>query len=375
MYDQDFTEIVNGNNAFTFDLYSLLKQRPGNLFFSPFSISTCLAMTFAGARGNTATQMEKVFHFPYQNVDLHVSFKDLFHVLSTRSFCELHLANSLWVKLGYDLIQDYLNAVNMNYGKAIFKVNFEARITISQINEWVEEHTQGKIKNIISTLDPITRLVLINAIYFKGNWAIKFKRNLTKDAPFMLKSGAKIDVPMMFSKDDYYYSEGPNFQVLGMFYEGRQMAMVILLPKSVDDLEEVENSLTREKMDLLFKRLKRQEVKVFLPRFVITDQFQVEEYLQSLGMTDAFVQGEADFSGITSDPEGLFISKIIHKAFVEVNEEGTEAAAATIVTMLLGASIPPPVPVFRADHPFIFFIRDLKTGNILFMGRVMNPKA
>ena len=373
MDDEDLTEIVKGNNAFSFDLYSELKQRTGNLFFSPFSISTCLAMAFAGARGNTAVQMQKVFHFPVQKQRLLSSFKILLDTLLFQRRCEIHVANSLWVKMGYNLIQNYLNVIETNYGTAVFEVNFSSGQTVRQINDWVAEQTRGKIKNIMGPLDPLTRFVLANAIYFKGFWEVQFEERLTKNEPFTLRSGKKVEVPLMYAKDDFYYTEGPNFQMLGMYYRGKKMAMVILLPRTIKDQDEIENTLSRETMEQLFQQLKKQKVKVFVPRFKMTDQISVVGMLKSLGMTEAFTD-EADFSDMT-EKEDLLIDSIIHKAFVEVNEEGTEAAAVTITTFLGTGlpTIPPPIPLFRADHPFILFIRDLKTKSILFMGRLMNP--
>jgi serpin B len=376
MNNLDFTAIVNGNNAFAFDLYSVLKNKDGNLFFSPFSISTCLAMAFTGARGNTATEIEKVFHFPFQGERLYSLFKTLLDALLSQRQCEVHVANSLWVKMGYNLIQNYLNVIETYYGKAIFEVNFSTGQAVRQINNWVADNTRGKIRNIMGPLDSLTRFVLVNAIYFKGLWEVQFEKNLTKNEPFTLKSGKKVDVPMMFATDDYYYTEGPNFQMLGMFYKEKRFAMIILLPRSVNDLEEIENNLIREKMDPLFKQLQKQKVKIFVPRFEMTDQFNVEGILKRLGMIDAFDRNRADFSGMT-EKENLQIDSIIHKAFVEVNEEGTEAAAAT-VTSFIGMGLPKkpkPIPVFRADHPFLIFIRDLETKSILFIGRVMNPKS
>lgn len=374
MNEQDFMEIVNGNNAFTFDLYSQLRQQSGNLFFSPFSISTCLAMAHAGARSRTADQMAKTFHFPFQDNRLHASFKALFESLSSQKQCELHVANSLWVKMGYNLLQEYIKVIEKNYGKSIFEVNLPSVDAARRINGWVADQTRGKIKNIINQLAPLKRFVLVNAIYFKGQWDLEFDEKQTKDDIFTLRTGKEIKVPMMFMLKEFYYTEGPNFQMLGMFYKEKRIAMVILLPRTVADQEEVENNLTREKMEPLFQQLKKQKVKVFVPRFKITEQVNLQEILQRLGMIDAFKEEDADFTGMTKK-EDLSIDAIFHKAFVEVNEEGTEAAAVTI-TGFIGMGLPKkpkPIPVFRADHPFIFFIRDLKTKSILFMGRLEDP--
>lgn len=373
MDNPDIDKMVDGNNEFAFDLYSQLKVQDKNLFFSPFSISMGLVMAYAGARGNTATQMEKALHFPYQENRLHPLFKTILQAVSSEERCKVTLANALWIRKEIKIASTYLDIIKDNYGDAIFEVDMAAPETVHQINEWVAENTNGKINNIISSLGPATRFVLANAIYFKGLWKTQFEKQQTKNEPFTLKSGEKVDVPMMRIEDEsFHYLESPNFQMMGMFYRGNQMAMVILLPRSVDDLEIVENSLTNQNMDSLFQKLQRRQLDVYIPRFKFTDEFKLEEILPEMGMIEAF-KPQANFSGM-AESEDILIDAIIHKAFVDVNEEGTEAAAATtIITDVTG--MPRPPNVFRADHPFFFFIRDLRSRSILFIGRVLNPKS
>ena len=239
----------------------------------------------------------------------------------------------------------------------------------------MEKKTNDKIKNLISkgVLDSMTRLVLTNAIYFNGNWARQFKENRTKDTPFTLTDGQKIDVATMNQKAEFGYLETDTFQALELPYVNEELSMVILLPKQFDALDEFEKTLTPENLTQWLPKIHKREVVVFVPKFKMTSQFSLASVLKSMGMQDAF-SSNADFSGINGKRD-LFISAVIHKAYVEVNEEGTEAAAATGVVMRLTSIGPAPIPVFRADHPFLFLIRDNLTGSILFIGRVANPQA
>jgi serine protease inhibitor len=238
----------------------------------------------------------------------------------------------------------------------------------------VEKKTNSKIKNLIGpgALDSMTRLVLTNAIYFKGNWARQFEEKRTHDAPFTLTDGRKIEVAMMNQKAEFNYMETDTFQALDLPYVNEELSMVIMLPKKFDALDEFERTFTQDNLTQWLAKIHKREVVVFVPKFKMTSQFSMADVLKSMGMIDAF-SSNADFSGINGKRD-LCISAVIHKAYVEVNEEGTEAAAATGVVMRL-TSIGPPIPVFRADHPFIFIIRDKLTGSILFIGRVANPKA
>ena len=386
--------IVDGNNKFALELFAKLQSTKGNLFFSPYSISTALAMAHAGARNETESQMAGVLHFPV-SVNLRTdssskslpdrqqfasSFGKIIQDLNNRGQkggYTLNVANALWGQKDYGFLQEFLKLIETSYDGRLNEVDFvrSAETARKTINAWVEKKTNDKIKDLIGegVLDSMTRLVLTNAIYFKGNWARQFKENRTKDAPFTLADGQKINVATMNQKAEFGYMETDTFQALELPYVDEELSMVILLPKEYDALDELEKKLTPENLSQWLAQIHKCEVVVFVPKFKMTSQFSLASVLKSMGMKDAF-SSNADFSGINGKRD-LFISAVIHKAFVEVNEEGTEAAAATGVVMRLTSVGPAPIPVFRADHPFLFLIRDNLSGSILFIGRVANPKA
>ncbi|MGA2678507.1 MAG: serpin family protein [Sedimentisphaerales bacterium] len=370
--------VVAGNNKFALELYGKLENQQDNLFLSPYSISTALAMTYAGARGQTEKQMAEALCFaPVQNEQFHKVFGEIIKQLNAsgeKGGYELVVANALWGQKGYKFLPDYLTLVRENYGGNLQQVNFatqaeEARKTI---NAWVESKTKDKIKELIKPgiLDPTTELVLTNAIYFKGKWATPFKPERTQDSPFVLLDGQKVNVPTMNQKDKFGYMETNDIQLLEMPYVNNDLSMVILLPKKADGVKDLEKGLTSNVIASWMAQLRKQEVQVFIPRFKMTSEFELARVLGAMGMPDAFSRN-ADFSGMTGNRD-LFISNVLHKAYVDVNEEGTEAAAATAVVMKR-ISIGEPPPVFRADHSFIFLIRDNQTDSILFLGRVENP--
>jgi len=395
--------VVKGNNEFALELYAKLREREGNLFFSPYSISTALSMTYAGAGGETAVQMANVLHFPtvprgvgydpnkepipikstelaWSKEHFHSAFGAIIRDLNARGAkggYELTVANALWGQKGCGLLKEFLELVKINYGGGLNEVDFvtDAESARRTINAWVEKETKDKIKNLIGpgVLNEMTRLVLTNAIYFKGNWARQFNENNTKEAPFTLLNGEKVSVPMMNETAEFNYMEAEDFQGLELPYVDDELSMIILLPKKNDGLSKFEETVTLNSLSNWLEELHRHKVVVSVPRFKMTWQFRLDEVLQSMGMAEAF-SGNADFSGMTGRKE-LFISAVIHKAYVDVNEEGTEAAAATGVVMSKTSIEPEKVAVFRADHPFLFLIRDNSSGSILFIGRVMNPEA
>ncbi len=396
--EKSHTEIVvKGNNDFAIELYSkLADQQEGNLFFSPYSISTALAMTYAGARGRTETQMADVLHFPttvntklpsgptHEQKRFHSAFGTIVKALNARGkkgAYELTIANALWGQKDYGFLREFLELLETIYGGRLNEVDFMAATEAARqtINTWVEDHTKGKIKDLIAkgVLSTMTRLVLTNAIYFKGNWASRFQEEQTRDAPFTLLDGEKIDVPMMNQTGEFKHMETQDFQGLELPYIDEELSMIIFLPKKFDGLGELENTLTSENLSKWLAELHKQKVIVSVPKFKTTSAFALGSVLKSMGMSDAFSQQKADFSGMSLPQEvgKLFISAVIHKAYVDVNEEGTEAAAATAVIVNVTAVRPEPTPVFRADHPFLFLIRDNQSGSILFIGRVTNPKA
>jgi len=379
MNNSDIEVLVKGNTTFALDLYGRLKEAEGNLFFSPYSISTALAMTYAGARGNTEAQMSRTLHFTLGQKRLHPAFAALDGKLSAvqeRGNIQLRVANALWPQQGYTFLDDYLALMKEYYGVLITSLDYgDAETARGIINAWVEEKTEEKIKDLIGAgvLNAMTRLVLTNAIYFKGNWASQFDKAVTERAPFWVTPDETVKVPMMAQKHEFGYAESDEWQMIDLPYVGDELAMILLLPRQVDGLAELESSLTADALREWTTRLWRREVRVFLPRFKLECKLELAGKLVSMDMADAFNDDKADFSGMDGS-KWLCISNVIHQAFVDVNEEGTEAAAATAVVMALKAAPPPPA-VFRADHPFVFLIRENMTGRILFIGRVTNPSA
>lgn len=373
----DTETIVEGNTAFMLDLYGKLKEKQGNLFFSPFSISTALAMTYAGACENTERQMAKVLNFPLDQKRLHPAFADLeaqLNALQEKEDIELSVANALWAQRDYVFLREYLDLIERNYGGTLYHVDFKKalEVTREKINTWVEQKTNDKIKDLIKSgiLDARTRLVLTNAIYFKGKWASQFKKSQTRQGPFRLAPGKSVDVSMMNQKQKFRYMENDCLQILEMPYADNDLSIIVLLPKEVHGLVQLESALGIKNLNSWMGRLREVEIFVTLPKFKVTSQFRLDKTLASMGMPDAFDR-TADFSGMDGT-KMLFISAVIHKAFVDVNEEGTEAAAATAVAIgLTSVSVSP--PVFRADHPFLFLIRHNPSGSILFFGRVVDP--
>jgi len=382
--------VVQNNNKFALELYGNLKAQQGNLFLSPYSISTALAMAYAGASGETEIQIAKTLNF-YLYSDsndtteilykplFHKTFGDIIHGLNEageKGNYELAVANALWGQKGYVFLKEFLALVKTNYDGNLEQVDFARQTEAARntINDWVENKTKDKIKELIKPgmLDTMTRLVLTNAIYFKGKWASEFKPERTQDAPFTLSGGEKIDVPMMNRTGQFGYMETDAMQVLELPYISDELSMVIFLPKQLEGIGEVEDELTSDNLSDRLTKLRKREVEVWLPKFKMTSEFELAEVLAKMGMPDAF-SGKADFSGMTGSRD-FFISAVIHKAYVDVNEEGTEAAAATAVTMKL-TSVGPKTPVFKADHPFVFLIRDNITGSILFIGRVADPRS
>jgi len=374
--ENDLGTVSQGINKFSFDLYKKLKDenKEKNLFYSPASISIALAMTYAGARGNTEKQMADVLNFTLPQDRLHLAYSKLIENLKSAKDYELSIANALWLQKDYKLLQEFLNIMGKYYKGGFNEVDYigdpqGARI---KINDWVSRETKEKIKDILQPGDitKLTRLVITNAIYFKGKWLTEFDKEFTRDEDFYLINGQKTKVKMMYQENRFNYYENDDLQLLEMPYKGDKVSMVIILPKT-GKFVTVENMMDEKKLQEWLKNAMKTKVKVYIPRFKFTQMFGLSEDLSKMGMEDAFDENKADFSGINGRKNDLYISKVIHKAFVEVNEEGTEAAAATAVILDTKALIEE--LVFKADHPFIFFIRDKEAGSILFMGRVMDP--
>ena len=367
-----------GNTEFALELYHQLGTGKGNLFFSPHSISTALGMTYAGARGETEVQMARALHFFVGQEQLHAAFAALqaqLDSLAGQAQIQLTVANSLWPQRGYPFLDEFLAMIRRSYGVEVTPIDYtDGAVARQLINTWVEAKTEGKIKNLLlpPVPVPLTRLILVNAIYFKGRWASQFDPSLTKNAPFWFTPAEQVQVPMMTQMKLLQYGESDGLQILELPYHGAELSLTVLLPRARDGLTELERSLTLENLGRWTSHLRPAEVLVFLPRFELTGKYQLDDQLIRMGMADAF-SAEADFSGMDGREKWLYIGAILHQACVEVNEEGTVAAAATAVITLeksIGAPVP---PTFRADHPFVFFIREHVMGSILFLGRIVNP--
>lgn len=382
----DAAAIARANNAFAADLYGQLKSGDGNLFFSPYSISLAFGMAGAGAGGSTAGQMGRVLHLDGSLAEATVAqgeLQSLLNAIQSEGNIQLTIANSIWPEQTYPFRQDYLTLLDEHFKVSVSPCDFRGQpgIERKRINQWVEDHTSDRIKDLMpeGSVSTMTRLVLANAVWFKGNWAEQFKEGATQPTPFFTASGGQVSVPMMTQKESFLYAEHPRLrntehpelQVLAMPYAGDDLSMVVLLPQAKDGLAALESKLSAQNLKEWTDGLRRKEVVVHLPKFKAESSFDLNRSMQALGMINAFAAGQADFSGMT-DRNDLFISDAMHKAFIEVNEEGTKAAAATGIGIVATSVQPMPV-TFRADHPFLYLIRHEATGAILFMGRMMDP--
>jgi serpin B len=375
----DVKAVVAGNDALAFDLYARLRKQPGNLFFSPNSISTALAMTHAGARGETAGQMAKTLHFTLDRERLDRAFASLLSELNggkRQRHYQLRVANALWGQQGFDFLPDFLTTTRDEYHAGLENVDFRGDTESARetINRWVAKATQDKIRDLLKpgVLNSTTRLVLTNAVYFKGSWAEPFPKQQTREQPFHTSADRQVRVPMMQQTSHFKYLKARNFQALDLPYADGDLSMVILLPTKKDGLAALEKELTAERLAGWLAKMRSDEVEVSLPRFRMTAEFQLKDTLSALGMSQAFSAGEADFSGMDGKRD-LYLSAVVHQAYVDVNEEGTEAAAATGAIVAEAKAVLNP-PVFRADHPFVFLIRDNRTGSVLFLGRLVDPQ-
>jgi len=369
--------VVDANNLFALDLFSQLKNESeskdeSNIFFSPYSISVALTMTYEGARGETAEEMENVLHIPEDKDIRRPNFARIINGINREDKkYELSTANALWAQEGYKFLEEYLKIVENYYGGKATNVDFVNELEKSRqtINRWVEEQTNDRIRELLhkGDIDEDTRLVLTNAIYFKGRWLLQFDPEDTRELEFTTINGEKKSVPMMSLREEFNYAEIDGCQILEMLYEDEDLSMVFILP---EDIRSTEENLTVEKLSEWKDAMAKQEVDALIPRFKLETRYCMVETLKEMGMILPFSLS-ADFSGMDGR---LMIGNVIHQAFIEVNEEGSEAAAATAVVIKLKAA-PAPAPVFRADHPFIFLIQQRDTGNILFMGRVGDPGA
>jgi serpin B len=368
-----------GNNQFAFDLFKKVgtADKDTNVFFSPLSISAALAMPYAGSEGATRTQMAQVLHFDGPQQEVASGFHSVMAGMTKpgETAYQLRVANALWAAEGEHFEPKFVSLMHTYYSGDFRTVNFaNTEQSRAEINHWVAEKTAGKIQQLLHPGDttPLTRLVLTNAIYFKGDWSYPFNEKFTDPAAFTTSNGAKKQVPMMHQTYRFRYTETDKLQALELPYAGDQLSMLILLPRA--GARDPWSDLIAEKIQQLRLKMQSTEVEVFLPRFKVEARLSLGPTLSGMGMPDAFDPNAADFSGITGKKD-LFISKVLHQAVVEVNEKGTEAAAATAVVVapkaMPGRRVAP--PVFRADHPFFYMITYKSSDSLLFMGRLSDP--
>ena len=388
--------LVAGNTTFALNLYSELATNSGDLFFSPYSISTCLAMLYAGASGNTQQQMSQVLGFGANQQQFATLFGQLQAELATdqqANAIALDIANALWTQEGFPFLPAFLETATNQYQASVNQTDFTTPaddVAATQtINDWVAQQTQNKIQNILppGSINPLTRLVLANAIYFQGSWTWSFEATNTSTQPFYLSSGAYVEAPLMHQPSPtnqfgvspadtpmFNYMEINDFQALELPYASNQVSMLLLLPSQVDGLGQMEQELSPALLSNVLAQMTLAHVDIFLPRFTLESSFELSNTLAAMGMPDAFMPGVADFSGIDGQTD-LSLTHVFHKAWGEVNEQGTKAAGATVGTVGTSGVMRSSVFVFRADHPFLFFIRDTQTGSLLFLGRLANPTS
>lgn len=383
--DADLEKLVGGNSAFAYDLYQAWREQEGNLFYSPYSISVALAMTYAGARGETEKQMEETLHFLLSQDALHPALNALDQELARRAAAagseedeafRLSVANSIWGQVGYDFLPTFLDLLAENYGAGLRLTDFAKDPDKSRviINDWISDQTEDRIKDLIPEggITPLTRLVLANAIYFKATWLHQFDESRTRDWEFNLLNGEQVSVPMMSLSEQpsLLYARGKGYQAVELPYVGNQVAMTIIMPDA-GEFEEFEAGMDAARMEELLAGMDYEDVNLRLPKFSFESSFSMAQTLAAMGMPDAVSIADADFSGMDGT-RNLYIQNVFHKAFVAVDEAGTEAAAATAVVVSLTAVLPSGIELM-IDHPFIFLIRDTVNGSVLFVGRVLNP--
>ena len=379
----EIDSLVDGNSAFVFDLYRQLIDNDENLFYSPYSISLALAMTYAGARGETAQEMADTLRFYLSQDRLHPAFNWMDIELAKRGEgaegkddegFRLNIVNAIWGQQDYHFMDEFLDVLAENYGAGLRILDFinETEQSRKTINEWVSQQTEGRIEELIpqGAIDTLTRLVLTNAIYFNAAWMYPFDEENTVDGEFTLLNGDTITVSMMNQSQILSYMKGANYQAVELPYDGNELSMILIMPDE-DSFASFEQSIDSELVNSIVSELAMKQVVLSMPKFEFRSEMSLKDILPAMGMPTAF-SGMADFSGMTGNRD-LFISDVIHEAFVSVDEAGTEAAAATAVIMKLTAASE--TVTMSLDHPFIFLIRDIQTGTILFVGRVLNPNT
>lgn len=373
--------VARASNAFNADFFRAVRQDPGNVFFSAFSIESAFAMIALGAKGETLSQLQRGLHLPTEAPLSPSGFRELSGQLNkspqpaARKGMELSLANALWGRHTYPWNKDYLSALQTHFGAGLIETDFhQPEAARQRINQWVEQETRQKIQELLApgSITPRTRLVLTNAIYFKGRWEAEFDKKGTVPQPFLNGKGGQSRVPFMHKTGSFSYAETTDWQALELPYIGRETSLVILIPVQLGALNKLQNQIDAAWIDQMLSRLSpAKQVQVAIPKFKLATEYDLKARLEQLGVTDVFSEDRADLSGMHTGTERLCVTTAVHKAFVEVNEEGTEAAAATGI-VVGEASAPPMIKTFVADHPFVFLIRHRPTGLILFFGKVEN---
>lgn len=375
----ELRSVVEGQSAFALELYSKLKDQGGNLFLSPFSISSAMGMAFGGARGNTEKQIAQVLHFGGDQPSFHSGMRVILAGLTNAEASgglELRVANGLWPQTDYRLTEDFTTLCRKNYHSEVNFVDFKRDYESARqrISSWVGRLTKGKIKDLFApgTLSATTRLVIVNAIYFKGAWASRFDKGNTRTRAFWVSPEKAIQAPMMSQKSTFRFLTEGEVQILELPYRGERISMLVLLPRERDGLPGLEQQFTSENLNHWIDGLHFVSVEVLLPKFKMKSRLILNQTLASMGMADAFDGNHADFSGMAAQ-RPLFIDVVEHSALVEVDEEGTVAAATTGASFGCSKQLPP--ASFNADHPFIFLIRDKQTGTLLFIGKLDDPRS
>lgn len=372
-------EMVKAINTFTFDLFKEIVAKEGfeNVFISPFSVSYALGMTYNGARGSTAEAMADVLGYDdLDNQTINETYKNIMtRMLSLDPEVILEIANSIWYRNSFNVNQMFLDINSEYFDSRIEGMNFNDRGAADIINKWVSKATHGKIKGIISPpIDPLMMMYLVNAIYFKGTWDSEFEKSRTQYEPFYLSDGSEIKCDLMHQKSDYSYYASPDYTVIDMPYGNRSFSMAAFLPAEGMGVDELIRKLNEDSWSKLGTFMSEGEVRLYLPKFKLEYKLKMNEVLQALGMDIAFIPRKADFSGISAMEDTLYISEVLHKTFVQVDEKGTEAAAATSVGVMALSAMPMEPIVIRFDRPFVYAIYDKTSGTILFIGKIEKPE-
>ncbi len=372
-------QVADSNNLFAFQLYKHINKHGENLFFSPFSISAAMAMTYTGARNETAKQISHTLHFNSEAKHFMGGFKNMMEAIEsdtltdTANHIQLDMANSMWIADSLHIRPMYAELMQSIYHTEARKISFADSGARNTINKWVENRTNDKIKELISpgTVDASTKLVLVNALYFNAKWATAFSKHYTLREPFYVSKHDSVMAETMNMTQTFNYYEDKELQAIESPYKGEKLSMVVFLPKERTGINKMEKTLGYHYYNKVIDSMYRKKVKLALPKFNTTDQIDIRKVLEEMGVQNPFT-AKADFSAMTDEP--LYIDKIFHKAFIKVAEEGTEAASATAVTMSKSmVADPSTLAVFYANHPFIFVVKDNTTGCILFMGKITNP--